>query len=118
MVALTPGCHSATSFAKPWILHGRPDLMEVLHSSPASPRPLIPPSTASGLFGEEHLLPQWQAEDQARCQATDGMTHYHQLQIQDFLQAIVKDRTPAITGREGRKHVEVFTATYRSQRDR
>lgn len=68
--------------------------------------------------GEEHLLPQWQAEDQTRCQTIDVMTYYHQLQIQDFLQAIIKDRTPAITGREGRKHVEVFTAIYRSQRDR
>ena len=68
--------------------------------------------------GEEHLLSQWQAEDQARCQTIDVMTYYHQLQIQDFLQAIIKDRTPAITGREGRKHVEVFTAIYRSQRDR
>jgi predicted dehydrogenase len=46
------------------------------------------------------------------------MTHYHKLQIQDFLQAIIQDREPAITGREGRKHVEIFSAIFRSQRDR
>jgi UDP-N-acetyl-2-amino-2-deoxyglucuronate dehydrogenase len=68
--------------------------------------------------GEEHLLSQWQAEDHARCQALDVMTHYHKLQIQEFLQAILEDRQPAITGSEGRKHVEIFTAIYRSQRDR
>ena len=67
--------------------------------------------------GEEHLLAGWQAEDRARASAVDVMTHYHELQIQDFLRAIVDDREPAISGREGRKHVEVFTAIYRSQRD-
>jgi predicted dehydrogenase len=68
--------------------------------------------------GEEHLLANWQAEDHARCKGTDVMTWYHKLQIQDFLQAIIEDREPAVTGREGRKHVELFTAIYRSQRDR
>ena len=68
--------------------------------------------------GEEHLLAQWQAEDRARCQAVDVMTHYHRLQIRDFLRSIIKGREPAVTGREGRKHVELFTAIYRSQRDR
>jgi UDP-N-acetyl-2-amino-2-deoxyglucuronate dehydrogenase len=68
--------------------------------------------------GEEHLLAGWQAEDEARCQTMDVMTRYHELQIQDFLRAIIDDREPAVTGREGRKHVELFTAIYRSQRDR
>jgi UDP-N-acetyl-2-amino-2-deoxyglucuronate dehydrogenase len=68
--------------------------------------------------GEERLLPQWRAEDEARCQALDVMMHYHELQIQDFLQAIMTGRDPAVTGREGRKHVEMFVAVYRSQRDR
>jgi len=68
--------------------------------------------------GEEHLLDQWQAEDRARCETIDVMTHYHKQEIQDFLRAIIEDREPAITGREGRKAVEIFTAIYRSQRDR
>jgi UDP-N-acetyl-2-amino-2-deoxyglucuronate dehydrogenase len=67
--------------------------------------------------GEEHLLAGWQAEDQARCQTVDVMTRYHELQIRDFLRAILDDREPAVTGQEGRKHVELFTAIYRSQRD-
>jgi predicted dehydrogenase len=68
--------------------------------------------------GEKDLLAEWQAEDLARCQSMDVMTRYHELQIQDFLRAIIDDREPAVTGREGRKHVELFTAIYRSQRDR
>jgi UDP-N-acetyl-2-amino-2-deoxyglucuronate dehydrogenase len=68
--------------------------------------------------GEEHLLADWQAEDEMRCQTMDVMTHYHKLQIQDLLKAVIQDRDPAVTGREGRKHVELFTAIYRSQRDR
>ena len=68
--------------------------------------------------GEEHLLAQWQAEDRARCESLDVMTHYHRLQIQDFLRAILEGREPLVTGREGRKHVELFAAIYRSQRDR
>ncbi len=46
------------------------------------------------------------------------LTHYHKLQIQDFLLAILQDHDPGIGGREGRKLVEIFTAVYRSQRDR
>ncbi len=64
---------------------------------------------------EEHLLPFWQAEDRAA--PIDVMTHYHWLQIADFLQAIVDDRPPIVDGAEGRKVVEMITALYRSQRD-
>jgi UDP-N-acetyl-2-amino-2-deoxyglucuronate dehydrogenase len=64
----------------------------------------------------EHLA-DWQAEDRARCEKLDVMTHYHKLQVQDFLQSIQEGRAPAVTGREGRKHVELFTAIFRSQRD-
>ena len=66
---------------------------------------------------EEHLLTKWQDEDRIRCASIDVMTHYHKLQIQDFLRAVIEDREPAVTGREGRKPVEIATAIYRSQRD-
>jgi UDP-N-acetyl-2-amino-2-deoxyglucuronate dehydrogenase len=68
--------------------------------------------------GEEHLLARWQAEDRMTFEALDATTHYHLLQDQDFMQAILEDREPMVTGVEGRKTVEVFTAIYRSQRDR
>jgi UDP-N-acetyl-2-amino-2-deoxyglucuronate dehydrogenase len=67
--------------------------------------------------GEELLLEQWQAEDRATFEAVDATQHYHRLQDQDFLQAILEDREPMVNGEEGRKTVELFTAIYRSQRD-
>jgi predicted dehydrogenase len=67
--------------------------------------------------GEEHLLPQFQTEDRARFQQVNGTTHYHYLQIRDFLQAVRDGRQPPVTGEEGRIVVEMFTAIYRSQRE-
>jgi UDP-N-acetyl-2-amino-2-deoxyglucuronate dehydrogenase len=68
--------------------------------------------------GEEQLLEKWQAEDQQFALDHDPMTYYHKLQIEDFLQAIIDQREPFLNGEEGRKSVELFTAVYRSQRDR
>ena len=67
--------------------------------------------------GEEAMLPTWQVEDRQRAAEIDVMTHYHKLQIEDFLQAVIEDRKPMVDGHEGRKVVEIFTAIYRSQRD-
>jgi UDP-N-acetyl-2-amino-2-deoxyglucuronate dehydrogenase len=67
--------------------------------------------------GEEGVLAEWEAEDRATFETVDVGKHYHRLQIQDFLQAILEDREPMVTGVEGRKTVEIFTAVYRSQRD-
>jgi UDP-N-acetyl-2-amino-2-deoxyglucuronate dehydrogenase len=67
--------------------------------------------------GESDLLPAWQAEDSRFGASHDVATYYHQLQIADFLDAVARDRAPAVDGVEGRKVVEIFTAVYRSQRD-
>jgi predicted dehydrogenase len=64
--------------------------------------------------GEEHLLAQFQAGDRAQFARIDATTHYHALQIQDFLQAIREGRLPQVTGEDGRAVVELFTALYRS----
>ena len=67
--------------------------------------------------GEEHLLKQWQDEDTALFNSLpNSMVHYFHLQIRDFLQAILEDREPLVTGLDGRRTVEIFTAIYRSQR--
>jgi predicted dehydrogenase len=60
--------------------------------------------------GEEHLLAEFQAMDQARFQAIDPIAHYHALQIQDFLQAIRAEQPPLVTGEDGRAVVEIFSA--------
>lgn len=67
--------------------------------------------------GEEHLLAEFQQEDRARFTQIDATTHYHTLQIQDFLHAIRAGRPPLVTGEEGRIVVEMFTAIYRSQQE-
>ncbi len=64
--------------------------------------------------GEEEHLAKWQAADRARAGEVDIMSHYHVLQIADFLEAIAQDREPMVTGREGRKLVELVQAIYRS----
>jgi predicted dehydrogenase len=67
--------------------------------------------------GEEDMLPRWHAEDRAAFEAVDPAGHYIRLQVQDFLRAVLDGRPPLVTGAEGRKTVEIFTAVYRSQRD-
>ena len=68
--------------------------------------------------GEEQLLAQFQAEDRQRFSQIDATTHYHALQIQNFLRSIRENRPPLVTGREGRTVVEMFTAIYRSNEQR
>jgi len=68
--------------------------------------------------GEAQLLAQWKEEDARLFQTVNPMEHFHQLQIQDFLRAILEHRPPAVTGEDGRRTVELFTAIYRATRDR
>jgi predicted dehydrogenase len=67
--------------------------------------------------GEEDALAHFQAEDRARFRQIEATTHYHALQIQDFLRAILGGQPPLVTGEDGRKVVALFTAIYRAQRD-
>ena len=68
--------------------------------------------------GEEHRLAEFQAEDRARFDTIDATTHYHRLQIEDFLHAIREDRPPLVTGEEGRIVVEIFKIGRASCRER
>ncbi len=64
--------------------------------------------------GEAGRLPEWQAADRAL--GVDVGSHYHCLQIEDFVNAILENRPPRVTGVDGRNAVEIFEAVYRSQR--
>ncbi len=68
--------------------------------------------------GEEHLLAGWQAEDRAAIETENPLTYYHERQIEDFLEGIAEGRPPTVDAEAGRRAVELFTAIYRSQRDR
>jgi UDP-N-acetyl-2-amino-2-deoxyglucuronate dehydrogenase len=68
--------------------------------------------------GEEELLKKWQKEDSDFFLTINAVEYYHQLQMSDFLKAVMAGRDSSIPGEEGRKTVEIFEALYRSQRDR
>ena len=69
--------------------------------------------------GEEGMLAKWVAEDSEFFHSLDDpMKYFHERQIEDFLQALLEGRRPMITGEDGRVTVEIFTAIYRSTRDR
>lgn len=68
--------------------------------------------------GEEKMLAEFQAADRAAFQQLDAATHYHVLQILDFLGAVREGRAPQVTGDDGRAVVEMFTAIYRSHQER
>ena len=69
------------------------------------------------LPGEEMLAARWKSEDAELFQRVKATEYFHRLQIQDFLQAIAEKRPPAVTGEDGRRTVELFTAIYRATRD-
>ncbi len=69
------------------------------------------------ISGEEPELPRFQAEDRARFQTIDAAYHYHALQIDDFLRAVIEDRPPLVTGKDGRRVVALFQAIFQSNRE-
>jgi predicted dehydrogenase len=69
------------------------------------------------ISGEEDRLALFQAEDRDRFAAIDAVTHYHSLQIQDFLRAILRDRPPQVTGRDGARVVALIQAIYSSSHE-
>lgn len=64
------------------------------------------------ISGEESMPAAWLAEDDG----VTGFPQFHLLQIEDFLQAILDDRAPAVTGVEARKSLEIILAIYESSR--
>jgi len=68
--------------------------------------------------GEEHRLSEFQAEDRAAFAATDATVHYHAEQIRDFAKSILEKQPPLVSGADGRAVVELFSAIYRSHREK
>jgi predicted dehydrogenase len=68
--------------------------------------------------GEEANLATYREQDRTHFSRVDATTHYHARQIGEFLRAILEARAPAVTAEEGRTVVAMFTAIYRSHRDR
>jgi len=68
--------------------------------------------------GEQDKLDEYKKEDSDFFNSVDSTTHFHKIQLNDFLEAIINNRKPLITLEDGRKTVELFTAIYRSNRDK
>jgi len=67
--------------------------------------------------GEEKLLEKWKDADSTHFNSIDPMVYYMERQIEDFLLAIENNSSPLVTGEDGRRTVELFTAIFRSTRD-
>jgi predicted dehydrogenase len=67
--------------------------------------------------GEEKMPEKWKTEDSAHFNRIDPMVYYMERQIEDFILALQENRNPMVTGDDGRRTVELFTAIYRSTRD-
>ena len=64
---------------------------------------------------EANQLEHWRAQDAKFWAQIEPETHFHALQIADFLAAIAENRAPLVSGEGGRATVELFSAIYRSQ---
>jgi predicted dehydrogenase len=67
--------------------------------------------------GEEKHLEIWKREDSEFFQKINPIIYYHELQIRDFLMAIIDDRDPMISPEEACRTVEIINAIYLSQRE-
>lgn len=67
--------------------------------------------------GEENFLADWIKADTDTFNNCDPTVKYIQFQIEDFLNSIGKNTAPAVTGEDGRRTVELFSAIYRSSRE-
>ena len=66
--------------------------------------------------GEESLLADFRAADTAHFQTIDATLHYHRLQDQDFLRALIHRHPLSVPASEGRKVVAIIQAIYQSAR--
>jgi UDP-N-acetyl-2-amino-2-deoxyglucuronate dehydrogenase len=68
--------------------------------------------------GQEKMLDKWVREDsEFFTSLNDPAGYYIRLQDEEFIQSVIENRQPLVTGADGRRTVEIFTAIYRSQRD-
>ena len=67
--------------------------------------------------GEEKMPELWKKEDSEHFNSIDPTIFYMEEQIKDFINALETGISPLVTGEDGRRTVELFTAIYRSTRE-
>ena len=68
--------------------------------------------------GEEKFPEAWKADDKAIFEKYDPTFWYMKLQIEDYLRSLDRGLEPSVTGEDGRRVVELFTAIYRSNAEK
>jgi UDP-N-acetyl-2-amino-2-deoxyglucuronate dehydrogenase len=68
--------------------------------------------------GEEAMIQQWQQEDTALFNSVNPVEYFVRQQQRDFILAVAAQRQPLVSGRDGRRTVELFNAIYRSTQER
>jgi UDP-N-acetyl-2-amino-2-deoxyglucuronate dehydrogenase len=68
--------------------------------------------------GEESMVGKWKREDADFFSTIDPTYYFHARQFEDFVNAVAGRKKPLVDGDDGRKTVELFTAIYRSHRDK
>lgn len=66
--------------------------------------------------GEENCLEQWKKADAEAFFKSEPTEYYHQVQLQDFVDAVEYNRSPLVTGEDGKRSAELMEAIYRSSR--
>ncbi len=66
--------------------------------------------------GEEDDREAWQEEDAKFFRTIDPIEYFLRLQDWDFIRAVLEKKEPVVTGLEGRKTTELFTAIYQSNK--
>jgi UDP-N-acetyl-2-amino-2-deoxyglucuronate dehydrogenase len=69
------------------------------------------------IAGEEKFLAKWEKEDTDFFNTIDPIGYYMALQDREFILSVIGNREPLVSGREGRKTVEIFNAIYESSRE-
>jgi predicted dehydrogenase len=79
---------------------------------PSLSEPSIARNDVWTVLGEETLPERWSAEDRARLAGADIGTHYHEAQLRDVVEAILRGRRPAVTAEDGRATVALMAGIY------
>jgi predicted dehydrogenase len=87
---------------------------------PGQPAVLEPPLNDMWTIpGEEQQLSAFNAADRSEFLTTsDPVEYYVRRQNRDFIVAVANNKAPLVTANEGRRTVALFTAIYRSTKER
>ena len=68
--------------------------------------------------GEESLLEEWKLSDERLFTEPDSIYRFHEIQLRDFINAVMTGSEPSVTLEDGRRTAELFNAIYRSNREK